>query len=475
MSRRGSTGRPRGRPPGRGAPRTQIWEYEVQYTPGPEIYKMLHHVRRAPPVVTPNLPNTCPIGIQGSLSRIFDRKQYQTTPKKHYYEVQVRIPLPSPDEDPATDQLRSSGRHNNLVPDELQGSEWNISGKWRVAIVRVDVSRVLRLVSARELERFENAEFRKEAELEAQVKKWEAEERAAYNVEKNEAAPGAGRGSRLLAGLGSGFVADHQARRRGRLPKRGRGRGRGVHQLGANTAREDGETIFGNAGTGLGLGLGPIEAEVGSTASSTEEIDDDDEGEGDEDEDEDALQHPSPIMLSSFVANSALPISPIAAGRGHPEVPDIDDSDDPDNSDDESMAGAAQQLAYEKLLHERQASGLGDERPAKKRRTDSTSRSDVLGAARRLNLAHQIDAGDSDPREASSDRPSSADEEQDEEQDEEYVIESILEHSYQDGVKYYLVKWEGYDDASDWLAENDLEGAIELVDEYNATMRARRK
>jgi hypothetical protein len=425
------------------------WEYEVQYTPGPDVYNMLHRVRRAPPTITPNLPNACPIGIRGSLSKIVDRKQYQTTPKKHYYEVEVRVPLP-PDvdlDDGSDGDSDESASEEALLPEELHDIDWDTDSSWRVAVVQVDVSRILRIVSSRELERFENAEFRKEVELGAQVKKWEAEERAAYLMEKNEAAPGAGRGSRMLVGLGSSFIAVNQGRGRARPPKRGRGRGGRNHWLSSRTARGDETTAS------AGAAGGTFEA-LDLAGSATE---DEEEGE--------ALQHTSPIMLSSFVANSALPLSPLTVRRGHPEVPDIDDSDD------ESMSSAAQQLAYEKQLHERQVSASEDERPSKKRRTDSITRADVLRAAERLSFARNHASEDSGSGDESSGRPSAAEDEQ----DEEYVVDSILEHSYQDGVKYYLVKWEGYDDASDWLAEDDLEGAVELLEEYNATIRARRR
>lgn len=50
---------------------------------------------------------------------------------------------------------------------------------------------------------------------------------------------------------------------------------------------------------------------------------------------------------------------------------------------------------------------------------------------------------------------------------EEYAVESIIEHFYEGGKKYYLVKWEGYEDSHDWLPEEDLAGAADIVAEYN--------
>jgi hypothetical protein len=63
---------------------------------------------------------------------------------------------------------------------------------------------------------------------------------------------------------------------------------------------------------------------------------------------------------------------------------------------------------------------------------------------------------------------------EDEEEDvEEYVVESIIEHFYEGDKKYYLVKWEGYEDSHDWLPEEDLQGASEVVEEYNERIRRR--
>ena len=56
------------------------------------------------------------------------------------------------------------------------------------------------------------------------------------------------------------------------------------------------------------------------------------------------------------------------------------------------------------------------------------------------------------------------------EDEEEYEVERILSHSYENGQKYHLVKWYGYEDSSDWLPEQDLGGAQELVAEYNETL-----
>ena len=58
---------------------------------------------------------------------------------------------------------------------------------------------------------------------------------------------------------------------------------------------------------------------------------------------------------------------------------------------------------------------------------------------------------------------------------EEYVVEAIVEHFQEDGKNYYLVKWDGYEDSHDWLPEEDLEGAADLVAEYNERIGWRNK
>lgn len=61
----------------------------------------------------------------------------------------------------------------------------------------------------------------------------------------------------------------------------------------------------------------------------------------------------------------------------------------------------------------------------------------------------------------------------DDEDVQEYVVEAIMEHFIDKGRAYYLVKWEGYQDSHDWLSEEDLQGAPELLAEYHARNRKR--
>jgi hypothetical protein len=63
--------------------------------------------------------------------------------------------------------------------------------------------------------------------------------------------------------------------------------------------------------------------------------------------------------------------------------------------------------------------------------------------------------------------------EDDEEDAEEYVVETIIEHYREAGKTFFLVKWQGYEDTFDWLPEEDLAGASELVADYKHRVRKR--
>jgi hypothetical protein len=57
----------------------------------------------------------------------------------------------------------------------------------------------------------------------------------------------------------------------------------------------------------------------------------------------------------------------------------------------------------------------------------------------------------------------------------EYVIEAIIDHYIDHATRYYLVKWEGYEDSHDWLQEKDLADAQELLHEYNKKIREKER
>lgn len=353
----------------------------------------------------------------------------------------------------------------------------------------VDLSRILQYVSPFELERFENEQFRIEAEAEAEVMREEAEEMARRRLAKNAKVPGMGRGSRMLSGLG----LDPEAATRGRPRGRGKGRGRGSWR-GRNTMAFHGlvrdpvvQEEFVDTEIPEILYRETEEEDIQRTIAETE-------SEG-VDPEEDEMAHASPsLMRSSFVANSALPASPVAPHRrlphlsiarhGHPEVPDIDDSDHPSGDDDaRSMSSAAVQLRYEGYLRGNTVEESEDEileeagHRSKRRRTASTASNQQP----QLPRTHSLDLIDDENIHIQSSRngtstPHQQDLDEVEDSDaEEYAVEDIIEHYCDGGKKYYLVKWEGHDDSHDWLPEEDLAGAAELVAEYNERVRKRKQ
>jgi hypothetical protein len=402
-------------------------------------------------------------------------------------------------------------------------------------IVEVDVSRILEYVSAAELERHENEQFRIEAEAEAVARRAEAEEVTRRNVEKNARTSRAGRGSRMLSGMTSDMNIDTPTRGRGGRPRGRQVRGRGRDREGLvlvsrphDDTREELVDVELEVLVGEDEGMERVIAET----------------ESEDDEEEDAQAQLSPdLMRSAFVANSALPISPVAINkrlstsriqRGHPQISDIEDSDiEMGDYDARSMSSAALRLSYEDTFGERAVGETQDEGHIsiaehqhlnKRRRLDSStsperipedafrqtplfqdhsseqdpeinSSNDIIPEqAFRQTLLFQnrsslpsSDADDSVPAQPSDSdaihvvtprngtTPHPPDMHSDDEDAEEYVVESIIEHFHEGEKKYYLVKWEGYEDSHDWLPEEDLEGARDLVDEYNERVRRRKK
>lgn len=238
--------------------------------------------------------------------------------------------------------------------------------------------------------------------------------------------------------------------------------------------------------------------------------------------DDDLPEPASPgLMRSAFITNSALPLSPVqprrpapatSLRRAPPEVPDIDDPD----IESGSISSAAEQLQLEGNLDfdaialEASSpvhSSVHEDHthPAKRRRTasttpqhtlmfppssqiaDSDSEADSIPAdppptakvqahhnARRNGRSDASPSTNSFAREATPPADAATDDSSPaaSEDAEEYVISAILEHYYDDhGRKFYLVKWDGYEDSYDWLPEEDLQGAQELVGEYKERVR----
>lgn len=534
-------GRSRGPGRGRGRGKTAIWEWE-SYTPGPDVYQQLWHIRKEPVTVTPRLPDQCPLPYVQT--RILDRRQTDDDRRQNFYVVDIV------EQSPDKSQPNTTTAH-------------------------VHVSCILDYVSPLELERFENEQFRMEAEAEAVAARVEAEEDARRRLARNAREPvtglgrGRGRGSRILSGLGLGMEALHAAPKRGR-PRGSRGRGRGSYR---GSWRARGQLALSSRLRHGSIGEDIVDAE--STGAFHHEEDDVarviDETDSEEESlpDEHVRSSPSRVR-PAFIANSAIPVSPVPRNMAsssdvRQEVaasPHISESDiDPGDTDTRSMSSAAVQLRQEyqfgeRTIPESQAeSATSDRHRNKRRRTVSESSTSDLPTSKaptgsvfepegpytqqllfresslpELNSgsdpvhpqpqdlmfrnqssipefdseslngdipAQQLPAPKPHSNNANDDAVSLDDdtirvlpspsnpnpnhrhsggnnEDADEDDAEEYVVESIIEHFYDGRKKYYLVKWEGFEDSHDWLPEEDLAGAADIVSEYSRRI-ARRK
>jgi hypothetical protein len=517
MSMRGGAGRARGRggrPRGsKNKSKTQLvtlpkvynpiekanserqYEYTI-YKPEPEIYEELFRVRNEPPVITRTLPKQCP--IPNAESSILSRRQIQGT-SRYYYNVRIVY-----------------------EPDEVKSERESTAPREEVA--QIEMSQILKYVSRWELERFEQEDYRQQAEAEEIVRRTEAEKIAKRRLAKNAKAHGLGQAAPTVSGL----ILDNgeiSIRTRGRPRGRGRGRGRGG--------------AMGRGGLASAAGQMYDTADIQHPHSEQEVLEPAiiDTSGSEEDEDEINLppRHPSPnLAVSSFVANSALPLSPVASYRRLSKAVPMPgprahksqlETDDPEEGT-RSMSSAAAQLQFERDIYGKQF--LSDEEiaesevedvedadrhHAKQPKTENAASSSALPQipwaqqlsvhatsllgthlaetveyssnddaiyehsllARRSSPQHRaMKAENVDPIPQDTPGHSSDTEHMNEDgDDEEYVVEKILSHSYEDNQKYYLVSWLGYD-SSDWLPEEDLAGAMDLVNEYNARVRKKK-
>ena len=462
------------------------WSWET-YKPGPEVYDSLWHIRKAPPVISHALSGDCP--IRNAESRILARRQTEDGLCRNFYVVKVRY---------LGGRYADADEESDDEDDHMHGvADGDGLEEEREETIEVDMSVILRYVSERELERFENAEFRAEAEAEAAHRQAEAEEAARRQLEKNARNSGLGRGSKTSShpGIDQSLQRLDKGRGRGRGRGKGRGRdnGRGGSAMGNNLEDqmpaldlndEDMDKVLDTEGQ---PGIGNEESLERSIA----------EAESDEDTEEENETSPrnqgSPdLMRSAFVANSALPTSPMAMHRRlsnavpaihyrHLEVLDLDELDK------QSMSSAAENFEDDQSHRHR----------SKRLRTESTSSSSRHNIIRNnRSVPHVVIPKTHTPRKeaeqppsASSDSSSSesddeipsqvaatstVSEEPEDQDDNEYIVESILDHSYRDGIKYYLVKWDGHANATDWLKEGDLDNVQELIGEYEEMIRRRK-
>lgn len=434
--------------------------------------------------MTPTVPSDCPIA--DARTRILERRQTEDGFGRNFYLVEITY---LGGQEPTSTWVQSSDNSDSY---EKGGTE----------VARVDVSRILHYVSPRELERFENEQFRIEAEAQAVADREEAEEQTRRRLAKNARVAGSGRGrgrgrgSRMLDGRG---IDPELQTASMRGTPRGRGRGRGRRRGGWR----------GRGGLVPPRRELPQDEIVDSEPSQTLPTSRDDIAEASSESDDELPEPASPnLMRSAFVANSALslspaqphrPLPPPARRRGHPEVPDIGDTDT--IPEDGSMSSAAIQLRFEGdygdiAIAESPSVGSELERGhrSKRRRTESVEPQHTL----MFPPSSQIEESESEVGSIPPEPPSTVrahkshdasldhhmtprdidasqhDGEDEDEDAEDYVVEAIIGHYYDEGGrKFYLVKWEGYEDSHDWLPEEDLEGAAQLMQDYNERLSRR--
>jgi hypothetical protein len=463
------------------------WEWEI-YTPGPEVYEQLWHIRNEPATVTPFLPTESP--IPHAQTRIKDRRQTEGDIQRVFYVVEI---------------TKFDARNGSMSSVEDEPPK-------HTETVDVDLSRILEYVSPDELERYENEQFTIEAEAEAAAMRAEAEEVAQRGLEKNirVPGPGAGKGSRMLNGLG----LDDQGRTRGRSRGRGKGRGRG---RGQGSWRGRGALVLSSQLRNEDMREELVDVERDLALHREEDLQRMIAVTNSEDDMEEMETSPG-LARSAFVANSALPVSPVASHRRLSGLPTIrrrqfedaeEDSDlELEDADARSMSSAAMQLRLENdrgptVSASEEEESDRDRHRSKRRRTESTASSQRIPIPHphraqsqpsfdtsipELPSASKSESDESIPTQppvpaqqpngsnGHTHAPPPHEEGTDEDEDaEEYVVEVILEHFKEAGKKFYLVKWQGYEDSYDWLPEEDLEGAAELVAEYNAKVRSKQR
>ncbi len=446
------------------------------------------------------MPNDCP--LPNAQTRILDRRQTESDIQRNFYIVEVVHEPP----------LRIPGLNGN---DDFADNK---------EIVEVDLSCILQYVSPRHLEDFENEQFQIEAAAEAEVLRQEAEELARRRLEKNARILGRGRGSRMLSGLGLDPNAPRRGRPRGGGKEQGRGSWRGRASLIRSLEMGPQRDLTGHGG------VETLSSEENYMQRYIAETEEDDSG------DEMPIQTSPGIMRSAFVANSALTIPPISPTQRHSkrsffhgELAGVSDTDSSDSiiedSDTARISGAAMQLRLEDVSEDQMVDSSDMEGSSrhghrnKRRKTESTTskspaRREPNQISRHPNshLSHALEdsshsasddelgylepSGRSIAPAAQSGRIHASDHsahhlidsdkidvqqnytsplpDQEEDEAEEYVVEAILEHFYDDGKKYYLIKWAGYEDSHDWLPEEDLEGAAELVEEYKERVKRKK-
>lgn len=467
------------------------------------MYDQLWRVRKEPATVTARLPNVCP--MSNARTRILHRRQTEDRFKRELYTVEV------------TYTGGPGSARDGIALTQLED---------------VDLQRILQFVSLAELERYETEQFRLEAEAEAIAMRTEAEDLARRQLRKNAKGPNASKGSRVLSALA--FSVEPTPRSQGRpRATRGkcRGRARGVEptrglvvssrQL-KNDMHEqlvDSEPmVFDRTTEHIGqptqtspnttrsafvansaLSVSPIPRRV-SISVPRRELSEVSEPSEPEDVDYLALSDNDAKSTRGDLPSLAIEVGnagsskdrPFSSPSGiestlpcqlHPIIPAFSPS--ADNVLQEAPTAAPFS-----------ARDSGSPAPLDSRvadvflQTASSSNYSALAASDQDNIIPPQPASpqfESDgyvgsritsmrtlyPGQQSLEHNNEDDAEAD--ATEEFAVEAIVAHFHEHEKNYYLVKWEGYEDSHDWLPEEDLEGAADLVTEYKERIGWRNK
>ena len=307
-----------------------------------------------------------------------------------------------------------------------------------VTVEEVDLSAILEYVSPLELERFENAEFKREKEEKIRAEAQKAEKKTS------------GRGRPLKTS-----APTIRPRVQVVITRKPPIQTRDNDDEGENESAED---------TGTSHIRHSVEQGLNSVTDSEADIGDD----------EDELSLPSSgFKMSTFMTTSALPFK--SPSKHSKEVHAIKST-----SSSTSISSPAQQLRAESGFLDysrRAASSASIELPPKSdhhqtkrlRMSKSSSFTSEPSLSRatshhRLEHSHKNNAKEKDRIKHTVGDPAASDAEN---LEVEYEVEAIIQHQDLDGVRYYLVKWVGEEEAQDWLTREDLQGASDLIDEYN--------
>ncbi|KAI4610788.1 uncharacterized protein J4E87_010722 [Alternaria ethzedia] len=409
-----------------------MWEWEA-YTPGAEVYDQLWRIRKEPATVTARLPNVCP--MSNARTRILHRRQTEDRFKRELYTVEV------------TYTGGPGSARDGIALTQLED---------------VDLQRILQFVSPAELERYETEQFRLEAEAEAIAMRTEAEDLARRQLRKNAKGPNASKGSRMLSALA--FSVEPTPRSRGR-PRATRGKCRG-RARGVEPTRG---LVVSSQQLKNDMHEQLVDSEPMVFDRTTEHI-----GQ--------PTQTSPNTTRSAFVANSALSVSPIprrvsisVPRRELSEVSEPSEPEDVDylalsDNDAKSTRGDLPSLAIEvgntgsskdPLAASDQDDIIPSQPASPQFKSDGYVGSRITSMRTLYPGQQSLKHNNEDDAEADA--------------TEEFAVEAIVAHFHEHEKNYYLVKWEGYEDSHDWLPEEDLEGAADLVTEYKERIGWRNK